>query len=70
MSNISAYFHDESNALLKKAHMYFENHPRNINIKRGFCRTFTFRETNSSEVIELYFWVIYFTLILNIIIAC
>ena len=55
MSNISDYFHDESNAPLKKAHIYFENHPRNINIQRGFCRTFTFRETNSSEVIELYF---------------
>ena len=42
------------NDSLKQAFNYFENHPGIVNIKRrGFDTSFTFRETNSNEVIKL-----------------
>ena len=52
--NILNYKLDNTNDPLKEAPKYFENHPSITNIKRkSFDANFTFRDTNSSEVIKL-----------------
>ena len=52
--NISNYKIDNTNDPLKEALRYFENHPSITNIKsKSFDTNFTFRDTSSSELIEL-----------------
>ena len=46
--------HNKRNDSLKEEPNYFENQPSNVNIKRKDTgKSFTFRETNSNEVIKL-----------------
>ena len=52
--NISNYKLDNNNDPLKEALRYFKNHPSITNTKwKNFDEKFTFRDTSSSEVIEL-----------------
>ena len=49
----SNFTHNESSQSLNEALNYIENHLSIVNIKRVLIQAFTFRETNSSEVIKL-----------------
>ena len=52
--NISNYKLDNTNDPLKEALRFFENHPSITNIKsKNFDASFTFRDTSSSEVLNL-----------------